>query len=369
MFTKILVMKTENMESDIFYEHILKKLDEGKSLKNEKNYNYFNLNLKLLTSNDIYNNTLSELINIFKFNKTKIQFLKLKLIINEENNLFEPIDKYFINNRIENDSNTTQKIKINDIYLFKQIIPKSIHSSEDSEYLYIVFSKKNKEAYFVFKENACIETKLSSFKSTLLFLFCLSPKFHIIHGSSLSFNNKGILIIGPAGSGKTTVSIDLIKKGSAIISDNISYIKSGSLMSYFILSPPKLNLGYKTASYFDIQTDFFKEKKLFTLQEIEKNIQIANNIKIDFLIVPVLGNKYSEEKISITELLANYEEDFLKPEIVYLFTKLKLYYYFKIKTMLFWKRKLKNKVILKITLDKNDMTSSLKQLTEFLYNN
>ena len=35
---KILVMKTENMESDIFYEHILKKLDEGKSLKNEKNY-------------------------------------------------------------------------------------------------------------------------------------------------------------------------------------------------------------------------------------------------------------------------------------------------------------------------------------------
>ena len=37
---KILVMKTENMESDIFYEHILKKLDEGKSLKNEKNYNY-----------------------------------------------------------------------------------------------------------------------------------------------------------------------------------------------------------------------------------------------------------------------------------------------------------------------------------------
>ena len=59
-------------------KQIIKKLDEAKSLKNEKNYNYFNLNLKLLTSNDIYNNTLSELINIFKFNKTKIQFLKLK---------------------------------------------------------------------------------------------------------------------------------------------------------------------------------------------------------------------------------------------------------------------------------------------------
>ena len=362
-------MKTENMESDIFYEYILNKLDEGKSLKNEKNYNYFNLGLTLFTSNDIYNNTLTELINTFNFKKTKFRLLKLKLIINEENNIFEPIDKYFLNNIIENDSNTTQKIKINDIYFFKQIIPKSIHSSDNSEYLYIVFSKKKKEAYFVFKENASIETKLSSFKSTLLFLFCLSPKFHIIHGSSLSFNNKGILVIGPAGSGKTTVSIDLIKKGSAIISDNISYITSGSLMSYFILTPPKLNLGYKTATYFDIQTDFFEEKKLFTLKEVEKNIQLASNIKIDFLIIPNLGNKYSINKISIKELLANYEEDFLKPEIVYLFTKLKLYYYFKIKTMLFWKRELKNKVIFKITLDKNNMTSSLMQLSEFLNNN
>jgi len=361
-------MKTENMEGDVFYQQILKKLDEGKSIKNENSYNYFNLNLRLFTSNDIYNNTLSELINIFKFKKTKFQFLKLNLIINEENNIFETIDKYFINNRIENDSNITQKIKINDIYFFKQIIPKSIHSSDESEYLYIVFSKKKKEAYFVFKENASIETKLSSFKSTLLFLFCLSPKFHIIHGSSLSFNNKGILIIGPAGSGKTTVSIDLIKKGGALISDNISYITSSSLMSYFILTPPKLNLGYKTASYFDIQTDFFEEKKLFTLQEIEKNIQLVNNIKIDFLIIPILGKKYCVEKMSVKELLANYEEDFLKPEIVYLFTKLRLYYYFKIKTIFFWKRELKNKVILKITLDSTDMNSSLMKLTKILSN-
>lgn len=79
---------------------------------------------------------------------------------------------------------------------------------------------------------------------------------------------------------------------------------------------------------------------MFTLQEIEKNIQIANNIKIDFLIVPVLGNKYSEEKISITELLANYEEDFETRNCIFIY-KLKLYYYFKIKTMLFWKKKTK----------------------------
>lgn len=359
-------MKTENMEGNILHQQIIKKLDEAKRVKNVNNYNYFNLNLKLLTSNDIFNNTLLELLNIFNFRKTKIPFSKLELIINEKNDIFEPIDNYFTNNRVEIDNNTTQKIKINDIYFFKQIIPKSIHSSNDSEFLYIVFSKKKKEAHFIFKENTSIEIKLSSFKSTLLFLFCLNPKFHIIHGSSLSFENKGVLIIGPAGSGKTTVSIDLIKKGGSIISDNISYISSGSLISYFILTPPKLNLGYKTATYFDIQTDFFEEKKLFTLQEIEKGVQKVSNKKINFIIIPVLGKKYSIEKMSFKELLANYEEDFLKPEIVYLFTKLKLQLYFRFKTIHFWKRELKNKIILKITLDSNDMNNSLMKLTKIL---
>jgi len=42
----------------------------------------------------------------------------------------------------------------------------------------------------------------------------------ILHGSAVAFGSRGVLIMGPSGSGKSGLALDLISRGAALVADD-----------------------------------------------------------------------------------------------------------------------------------------------------
>lgn len=57
-----------------------------------------------------------------------------------------------------------------------------------------------------------------------------------VHGNAVKINDKGILLTGPSGSGKSDLSLRLIDGGGCLISDDYTEIKAQGGQA--ILSPP-----------------------------------------------------------------------------------------------------------------------------------
>ncbi len=53
----------------------------------------------------------------------------------------------------------------------------------------------------------------------------------LLHANSITFENKGLLLLGPSGSGKSDLCIRLIDKGWTLISDDYSnvWVKAGEM--------------------------------------------------------------------------------------------------------------------------------------------
>lgn len=48
-----------------------------------------------------------------------------------------------------------------------------------------------------------------------------------IHATAISFENKGILLTGPSGSGKSALALDLIARGAKLIADDMVALRPG----------------------------------------------------------------------------------------------------------------------------------------------
>lgn len=46
----------------------------------------------------------------------------------------------------------------------------------------------------------------------------------LLHANSIAFENKGLLILGPSGSGKSDLSLRLIEKGWSLVGDDYSKV-------------------------------------------------------------------------------------------------------------------------------------------------
>jgi hypothetical protein len=53
----------------------------------------------------------------------------------------------------------------------------------------------------------------------------LFQRYFALHASSVCYEGKGAMFIGPRGYGKSTICLHLVKRGFGFISDNISFIK------------------------------------------------------------------------------------------------------------------------------------------------
>ncbi len=62
------------------------------------------------------------------------------------------------------------------------------------------------------------------------------------HGTAVSINGQGILIIGPSGSGKSDLALRLIDRGAILISDDQVLLRQSG--SHLIMSGPKKLQGY-----------------------------------------------------------------------------------------------------------------------------
>ena len=48
-----------------------------------------------------------------------------------------------------------------------------------------------------------------------------------VHASAVAFDDFGILLIGPSGSGKSALALSLIVNGASLISDDLVYLEQG----------------------------------------------------------------------------------------------------------------------------------------------
>jgi len=85
-------------------------------------------------------------------------------------------------------------------------------------------------------------------------------RFYLIHSAALSYNGRGIMVIGPAGYGKTSLALRLANMGCQILSDSFSPICRSSGRVYPF--PRNIGIREETSSWYKVNnsTEAMKDK-------------------------------------------------------------------------------------------------------------
>lgn len=75
-------------------------------------------------------------------------------------------------------------------------------------------------------------------------------RFYLIHSAALSYNGRGIMVIGPAGYGKTSLALRLANMGCQILSDSFSPICRSSGRVYPF--PRNIGIREETSSWYKV---------------------------------------------------------------------------------------------------------------------
>ena len=144
--------------------------------------------------------------------------------------------------------------------------------------------------------------------------FVLSGKLHLMHGSSIHYNDKNIIIAAESGHGKTTFGLLFGMNGGALISEDISYILGASDI---INTGSKNYITVRKGTLYAFR-EYFKEycteddvdpKKLYLAGE-DESIRFGLDIidtyndsgttleKMDIVIVPEIDGDFKGYEIS-----------------------------------------------------------------------
>lgn len=128
-----------------------------------------------------------------------------------------------------------------DVIIKYDIMPEYIHKSI-SEGVDYCFKKKDSWFYiddvaiYRIKEGKEIYIEMLNEKSDNVKTFLLGSAFGCaliqrnivaIHGSTIIINNKGVIITGDMGAGKSTLTLGLLRKGYKFLADDVSVITEG----------------------------------------------------------------------------------------------------------------------------------------------
>lgn len=99
---------------------------------------------------------------------------------------------------------------------------------------------------FSFSERLAIFPYVSGF--LMQYLFNRLQHLHVIHAAALSYQGQGFILVGDGKSGKTTLSLALMKKGFSYLSDEFAFIDPGR--KQLLAFPKCLYLREDTSSFF-----------------------------------------------------------------------------------------------------------------------
>ena len=154
---------------------------------------------------------------------------------------------------------------------------------------YIVYNKKTRVLTVCVQEKEQLIEKIIGIKlvSTVLSLL-LKKQILCIHGSCIKKGDKGILLLGNSGSGKTSLTLNFIRNGATITNDDATFIKYGNKFTA-IKNSQMIGItddGIKDHfAYLSQNIDFIDENKKHRIDLNRHNKEcFAEHIEIDKII-------------------------------------------------------------------------------------
>lgn len=144
----------------------------------------------------------------------------------------------------------------------------------------------------------------------LISIWASKQNLNILHAGCVSKNNKGVLIVGKGGKGKSSTSVQCIIDGLDYLSDDYILIDNSNekTIAYSIYNSGKLHLNhiekFKKIKYFiEIGNLDQSNKPLLFLSPIFKN-QIKRSTEINAIIVPLITSNVSANYYRISSIEA-----------------------------------------------------------------
>ena len=242
------------------------KINKNESLIYLKKVNKFlvvgNENLKLIEaySNKSTSDFKIYLKNNFPKNANNIEREINKLFTVERKSIdnhkikFERPKKIFqFNFKVENNY---YSIEYNDGKTISAVLCLLNHlqcdSNNLSEKIYVYYSEKycllkinNKKLVFKKEESHILSGRIISHLTSNLHQIKYKSWTGFLHGTTISKNNKGVIIMGKSGSGKTLASSILLKNGFELVCDDMSPLTRQGKIGYFPNAMSVKPSGYK----------------------------------------------------------------------------------------------------------------------------
>ena len=163
-----------------------------------------------------------------------------------------------------------EKPSSNEIFYF---ISSGLSKKENKRFLirgYEIYQGSNAKIFNAFANMIILRDILADSKNYLL-----------VHACAMSFNNKGVILSGAESKGKTTMAIELTRRGFSLLSDEIAAINISDHLIYPF--PRSLTLRDNTIKIFNIGGS--KKLNSFPLIDGEKSIADIENIRSGFHLI------------------------------------------------------------------------------------
>ena len=174
-----------------------------------------------------------------------------------------------------------------------------------------LYNLRENSAFCVIKDARILNNSFVAAPFIKLISFWASKQnLHILHAGCVSLNNKGVLIVGKGGKGKSSTSVQCVIDGLDYLSDDYLLIDNSNekTIAYSIYNSGKLILNHiekfkKIQSFIEIGNLDQSNKPLLFLSRIFKG-QIKRSTEIKAIIVPLITKNVSANYYPISSIEA-----------------------------------------------------------------
>jgi hypothetical protein len=150
-----------------------------------------------------------------------------------------------------------------------------------------------------FLNNAVIERQatdiICSFIEPFLYYRLPSSGLSLVHGSAVSLNGSGVLLIGASDVGKTTLALELVSQGFAFLGDDLAIVDcEAKMMAY----PKRIKLEERHPEVFPQLIERIREKLDRSDRVIfDRMVRSKSNMLFDYLPRPTISELIEKVKV------------------------------------------------------------------------